>query len=202
MQLQRDHIKALETAERLMVCCDYCPYLELKTLLKDRSATGRRKFQTLFTSYYGLTTGGLTDRFKKQYFEILFEGSKSGPDAAAILAALCRYKLKTGKRGMPFSFVSKLVGIHSDTSPIIDRHVLKFFGKKLPSSSATSRSKRIEKYLEIVEDIKADYGDWAGDTRVIPILKRLKQRDRRLKQCSDARLLDFLVWKVGNQKLL
>jgi hypothetical protein len=36
----------------------------------------------------------------------------------------------------------------------------------------------------------------------MPIVEKLKGRDRRLAQCDVVRILDFLVWKAGNQKLI
>jgi hypothetical protein len=54
---------------------DFSPYLELKALVPKSGTDDRLRFRKLFTSYYGLNTGGLTDAFKDRYFEILFGGN-------------------------------------------------------------------------------------------------------------------------------
>jgi hypothetical protein len=72
MELQQRHIDALNTAETMMFHCDFCPYLELKELFPNDGHQARRKFRALFTKYYGLNVGGLTDEFKERFFEILF----------------------------------------------------------------------------------------------------------------------------------
>jgi hypothetical protein len=64
------------------------------------------------------------------------------------------------------------------------------------------RSRTWAWYVGFLKQVAANYAVWAQDMRVTPILNRLKARDQRLAQCDDIRLVDFLVWKVGNQKLL
>jgi hypothetical protein len=204
MQLQARHITALNTAETLMFHSDFCPYLELKALLPDASAGARARFRSLFTNYYGLNVGGLTDSFKEHFFAILFGGNvivNGQPEFPTILNELSLIPRKKGDCAMPFSFVSKLVAIHRETSPIYDRHVLNFFGQKAPAA-ANPKADRIAWYVSFLKQVAANYAVWAQDMRVTPILNRLKARDQRLAQCDDIRLVDFLVWKVGNQKLL
>ena len=204
MQLQQRHIDALSKAEALMFHHDFCPYLELKVLLPDAAPLARARFRSLFTNYYGLNVGGLTDAFKDRFFAILFAGNvfvNGRPDFQTILTELSLIPRKKGDFAMPFSFVSKLVAIHHEASPIYDRHVLKFFEQKPPAASRP-KLERIAWYVGFLSHTAADYAAWAQDGRVTPILDRLKARDQRLAQCDDIRLLDFLVWKVGNQKLL
>ena len=203
MKLEQMHIEALNKAETLMAHRDFCPYLELKALLPDATPHARARFRSLFTRYYGLNVGGLTEAFKDRFFEILFAGiSKNGqPDFLTILNDLSLIPRKNGTPAMPFSFVSKLVAIHRETSPIYDRHVLKFFKQKAPAASKTKED-RIGWYVNFLRQVATDYEGWAKDPRVTPILTRLKARDPLLDQCNAVRLVDFLVWKVGNQKFL
>ncbi len=204
MQLQPKHIAALNTAETLMFHSDFCPYLELKALLPDTSPHARARFRSLFTNFYGLNVGGLTDAFKDRFFAILFAGNIMAdglPDFTTILNELSLIQRKKGDYAMPFSFVSKLVAIHRETSPIYDRHVMDFFGQKAPAATLP-KPDRIAWYVGFLSQVAADYAAWAKDVRVIPILNRLKARDPQLAHCDAIRLVDFLVWKVGNQKLL
>jgi hypothetical protein len=204
MNLQQKHIDALDKAETLMFHSDFCPYLELKEMFPDASPLARQRFRILFTSYYILTVGGWTDAFRDRFFEILFGGNvivNGQPDFPAIMNDLCLIPRIQGRSAMPYSFVSKLVGIHRENSPLCDRYVFAFFGQKPPAASVPNPD-RIAWFVDFLRRVAADYATWAQDARVIPILDRLKARDRRLAQCDVVRLLDFLIVKVGNQKLL
>lgn len=204
MQLLQKHIEALAEAETLMAHCDFCPYLELKDLLPDASPQARRRFRSLFTKHCGLNVGGLTDAFKDRFFEILFGDNvitDGQPNFAAILNDLSTIPRRQGDCAMPFSFVSKLVAIRQESSPIYDRHVLRFFGIQAPAASLP-KPLRIQWFVRLLSQVAADYTEWTQDQRVAPTLGRLKARDPRLTSCDAVRLIDFLVWKVGSQKLL
>ena len=204
MQLEQKHVRALETAETLIFHSDFCPYLELKDLLADANPLSRNRFRSLFTRYYGLNVGGLTDEFKDRFFEILFSDKvivNGQCEFSTILTILSGMKRKKQDFAMPFSFVSKLVAMHSESSPIYDRHVIAFFREKVPAASVIKKQ-RIQWFIGFLDHVSGSYEAWAQDDRIRPVLKRLKARDSRLKKCDEVRLVDFLVWKVGNQKLL
>ena len=204
MQLDERHVVVLDMAESWMFHSDFCPYLELKSLLPADSAEARRKFRSLFTSFYGFNSAGLTEEFKEKFFEILHDGNvvvNERPDYRGILVQLSRIKRKKGDHMLPFSFVSKLVAMHREASPIYDRHVLAFFGKSPPAASV-AKATRIEWYERFLDSVASSYETWSNDSRVAEILDRLKRRDDELAGCHVVRLVDFLVWKVGNQRLL
>jgi hypothetical protein len=204
MQLEQKHVAALNTAETLIFHSDFCPYLELKDLLPDASPLSRRRFRSLFTRYYGLNVGGLTDEFKDLFFEILFSDKvivNGQAEFSTILTVLSGIRRKKKDYAMPFSFVSKLVATHSESSPIYDRHVVAFFREKIPATSVDKKT-RIQWFVGFLDRVGRSYGAWAQDDRIKPILNRFKARDSRLKNCDEVRLVDFLVWKVGSQKLL
>ena len=204
MELSEAHVLALDEAETLMFHSDFCPYLELKEMFPDRSDLARRRFRILFTNFYGMKTGGLTDAFHDRFFEILF-GHRvmvdGQPDYEWMLLELGQIKRRKGDLAMPFSFVSKLAAMHCESSPIIDQHVLNFFGIKRPNPSL-EKAVKIRWFVDFLGLIGRSYSEWACDIRVEPILRRLKVRDTRLAACDAVRLMDFLVWKAGNQGLL
>lgn len=204
MKLEQKHIEALDKAEKWMFHSDFCPYLELKELLHDETPEAHDRFRSLFINYYGLNTGGLTDEFKNRFFGILF-GTKvivnGRPNFSGIFDELSGIKRKKGDYAMQFSFISKLVSIHLESSPIYDKHVLDFFGEKA-SAASTSKKERIEWFEGFLDRVSMCYQEWAKDERIKPILTNLKARDDKLKNCHDVRLLDFLIWKVGNKKFL
>jgi len=204
MKLEKKHIDALDRAETLILERDYRGYLELKELLPDSAPTARTRFRTLFINYYGMNTAGLSDAFKDRFFEILFGGNlivNGQPDFPTILNELSLIPGRRGHCAMPFSFVSKLAAIHLETSPIYDRHVLDFFSWNAPPATRP-KPDRINWFVDFLKQVAADYSAWAMDERIIVTLERFKSRDARLASCHGNRLLDFLVWKVGNKKLL
>lgn len=176
MELTEDKLNAFRRAEGLIAHRDFCPYLELKTLLTDASEVSRARFCSLFSHYYGMNAGGLTDEFKTRYFQILFNElvfANGQPRYGAILEDLSRFPGKNGHSALHFSFVSKLVAIHDETKPIYDRHVLAFFNVKAPASSK-KREIRTTWYVDLLTQIAADYARWGNDPRVKPILDRLR----------------------------
>jgi len=197
-------LAALDEAESLIFHSDFCPYLDLKEMLTNGSKLVKRRFRILFTYFYGLNTGGLTDKFKDRFFGILFSGNvivDGQPAYAEILNELSEIERKQGDRALPLSFVSKLVAMRDESRPIYDRHVLAFFGKRHPASS-TEKARRIAWYEDFLGLVRRSYAAWAGDPRFAVILKRFASRDEGLAKCHVVRQVDFLVWKVGNQKLL
>ena len=206
MNLTPVHIAALDKAETQMFHCDFCPYLELKAMLAAGNPLDRDRFQILFHDYYGLGIGGLTPEFEEKFFRLLFGGNvivNGQPDYGGILRALYKIPRKKGDLALPLSFVSKLVAIHREDHPIYDSRVLEFFNAKAPLSIKDADPQpRIDWYVNFLNEVAVDYATWAHNPSVTPILSRLKARDPRLGQCHTVRLMDFLVWKVGRQKLL
>ena len=204
MNLEQRHIDALDKAETLIFHCDFCPYLELKEMLPISTDDDKKRFQLLFSEFYDMgTRKGLSKEFIHHFFEILFTGevfANGEPDFSRILIELNGFP---GKRGssMQFSFVSKLVAMHRESSPIYDSRVLEFFNE-VPPSASVDRQKRIAWFVSFLKCVSDSYADWAHDERVIPIINKLKARDKGLAQCHVNRILDLLVWKAINQKLL
>jgi len=206
MKLEKRHIEALAKAESWIFHSDLCPHLELKELLNNKmTPQERERFRYLFIKIYGLNRGGLTKSFIKKYFDIMFDGSiykDSGqPDYSRILNTLYKFKRKQGDRSLQFSFVSKLVAIHQQSSPLYDTHVLAFFGVKAPAATIDKKI-RINWYIDFLDHVRNSYIEWEKDKRLRLLISKIKARDSRLEQFDTVRLMDFLVWNVGNKKLL
>ena len=202
MDLTPDHLEALRRAERLLLNREFQPYLELKARLPAARlhTEVRSEFRKIFCKYYGLNTAGLTDAFKDRYFEILLTEDVV-PDYTLLLNILSEIPRKKGDFALPFSFVSKLVAMQKENCPIYDRHVLRFFGAKAPGPRLP-KEHRIEWFVHFMRGVAADYRDWLGNAQVQAVLNRLKEQHPSLVQCHYSRLIDLLVWKVGNRKIL
>lgn len=204
MNLDDAHARALDRAETWMFHSNFCPYLDLKDLFRGHDPSAPERFKKLFAEFYALNTGGLTDEFKDAFFEMLFNeplGPSGRVDIRSVLGRLSLIKRRKGDYALPLSFASKLAAMRCEASPIYDRHVAAFFSESAPAASVAKET-RIDWFVSFLEQVERSYRAWAVDPRIAPVLQRLKARDPRLADCDDVRLIDFLVWKAGNQRLL
>lgn len=188
----------LEAAERQLIPRNFERYLRLKDLLKCNNSSAQKEFRRVFRSFYGMTvrTGASVD-FDKRFFEILFLQEGPTPSFSEVVGSLAHIPTPSGKRALQFSFASKLVAMHRENSPIYDRHVRSFFNEKLPSQKLSDES-RILLVDEFLRHVENSYEGWMSELRVQAMLKRMAIRDPNLGKCHANRLLDILVWKVGN----
>jgi hypothetical protein len=200
MDLNPEQLDALDQAEPLILKRDYSKYLRLKELLPQQNESNQVEFRRVFKSYYGLNTARLGDQFLNAFFEALFQWNK-GMDAAALLKKLYQIPTERGRNTLQLSFVSKLMAIHDESRPIYDKHVRSFFavseiGTKKPIDE------RIAWWIAFLDGVKAAYERWVTSEEVTRILNRLCKRVPELAACNPVRLLDFLVWKIGNASLI
>ncbi len=83
--------------------------------------------QFVFRSFYRIDNAGLTDEFKKRYFEILQESKDIAPNLKEICQEL--YKIKNHRKlnTLQFSFVTKLANTVNPKLPIYDSEVAKMY---------------------------------------------------------------------------
>lgn len=177
-------------------------YFELRRLLQSKRPDDHPAFRSLFSSYFGLHAAGLTDEFRNRYFERLFEFSDSGSSDpyTALLREFFEIPRRQGGRSLQVSFTSKLVAIHDDSRPIYDRHVCNFFGLSVPAVG--NLAFRIDRFLNHLERVEGQYKVWARDPRFESLRARLILKQPLMQDCHASRLCDFLVWTIGDSKLL
>ena len=180
---------------------NFSTYFELRRLLAGGNATDRAEFRRLFTSYFVLNVGGLTEAFKEKYFELLFACRPAGhrDPYTSLLRELYHFPRRKGDFVIHASFVTKLVAIHDDSRPLFDIHVHRFFGRGVPPLGPLDL--RIAGFVSNLCLIQADYDSWAKDKRFRPIADTLCDREPRLRRSHPTRLCDFLVWTVGARRL-
>lgn len=196
------HVDLLAKAAHIWKPSDAREYFELRRLLRGRGAVDRAEFKRRFSNYYRLHTGGLTDDFKKRYFELLFAYKVPRGDAdpyTSLLLELYKFPRRQGKPALQASFVSKLVAIHDESRPIHDVHVSRFFGLAPPALGSVRF--RIAGFVANLEHIRERYDQWSGDPRVREIVGPLLEQDQELRNCHWSRVCDFLVWTVGAHKI-
>jgi hypothetical protein len=180
---------------------DILPYLKLKRMLTDQPVGFQPEFRQTFERYYGLNAAGVSDAFKRRYFELLFDLKlkEDGDPYTSILKELYSVLRRKEDKALQCSFVSKLVAIHDETRPIFDRHVSHFFGITVPSNGWVDF--RIAGFVANLMWLRETYQHWSGDERFIDILSAVKHKHPSLKDCAGARVTDFLIWTVGRKKL-
>ena len=122
------------------------------------------------------------------------------PAFEKILSTLHRIPTGNGAFRLDASFVSKLVNMHLESSPIYDEFVLTFFDETEEDPRKLS-DVRIRWFIRLVNHIKMHYDRWAKIAEVATILDEFRNKDLRLSQCHHVRLIDFLVWKVGKEHI-
>ena len=99
------------------------------------SAVENKLFQFVFRSFYRLDNAGLTDEFKKKYFELLENSRGNEPNITTICEELYCIKNRKGLNSLQFSFATKLANTVNPKLPIYDSEVAKMYGFKPPLSN-------------------------------------------------------------------
>jgi hypothetical protein len=195
-------VALISQASEMLADKDIAPYFKLRTLLTRQDKKNRTAFKKTFARFYGLNSAGLTDSFKKRYFELLFEldlAQYSTPPYESLLKDLYRIKRRQGDHALAASFVSKMVAIHDDSRPLYDRHVSGFFGITVPTNG--SRDFRIAGFVANLDHIRHQYQNWCKTEQVKGLIASLQSRTPQLANCHPIRICDFLVWTVGRHQI-
>ena len=216
MKITDAQIEELKQATKLIKREDYLEYVELKKLKNEIDTNfdeeQKGEFCRRFSHYYKLNAAMLSGSFKNEYFKILFErvvelnGEKypvikdDSPDFAIILEKLSNPILNNQNRvTLHFSFVSKLVNFLKEDSPLLDKFVLSFFCREIPNS-ALSKEKRINCFINFIDELSETYKQLEKDQRISKELSDFRNNNEILKKCHMVRVIDFLIWKVGQKK--
>lgn len=174
--------------------------LRLRALLRSPEASDRVEFQKLFTKFYRLNIGGLTEAFKKRYFELLFAFDPMQDEPyTPLLREFYTYQRRQGDYALHGSFVSKLVATQDESRPVYDQHVRSFFGLGAPNSGSVEF--RIAGFVANLNVLRATYLAWVEDPRFEDILKLAVEKTMAASELHPVRLCDLLVWTIGAQKI-
>ena len=167
-------------------------YLFLKDEYKKGNVKNNIVFQFVFRSYYRLDNAGLTDEFKKRYFELLADKQT---DLEYILSEL--YKLETlkGKNSIQFSFATKLLHTLDNNKPIFDAEVARVIHR---SVTGIGKEEKIDSCRSIYNDLIGIYYNLINDEGIKKIIFKFRKKfDVSPKRMSDIKVLDFIIWSFG-----
>ena len=170
--------------------------LRLRVLVQSTKAADHAEFRNLFMSFYRLNTGGLTEAFKKRYFELLFACDPLQVDPyTSLLRELYLYPRRRGDYALHGSFVSKLVATRDESRPLYDRYVSEFFGLSAPGTGSIEF--RIAGFVANLNRLRATYLAWIDDPRLKAVLNLAAEKTPRVRDLHPVRVCDFLVWTIG-----
>ncbi len=130
----------------------------------------------------------------KFFYPLLFQCAKdSRADFAEIL-----YALSHGTGQLQSSFASKLAATVNPHFPIIDKNVLSFLDKKLPSSSH-SLDNRIAMVVELHKNMKSAFDRFLNTTTGRHLIQRFAHVHPKA-NISEMKMLDFVLWQSGGKK--
>lgn len=175
-----------------------CSYHWLFATLRDRPVGFEERFRQEFATYYGLNRAHLGDNFKKAYFDRLFglKLESGGDPYTEPMIELYGIPRLRGDQALQASFVSKLVAIHDETRPVWDVHVREFFRIEEPPRTDEVR-KRIVAYVELLEDLRRTYADWAKNPEFLSIVGQVRAKFPLLAETAPQRVADLLIWSLG-----
>ncbi len=152
-------------------------------------------FQFVFRSYYGLDSAGLTDEQKKCFFELLADKEVSLEKILEELYELPTLR-KKNKNTIQFSFATKLLHTINNNKPIFDAKVSAVIHK---NKRGNDRESKIKSCLEIYNFLKNLYSDLLNNEKIKKLISKFRSKfDVTENQMTDIKILDFIIWSLGN----
>lgn len=172
-------------------------YCFLHEQWKSQSAVDNKIFQFVFRSFYRLDNAGLTDEFKKKYFELLEDSRSSQPNIKEICEHLYKIRNRRGLMSLQFSFVTKLANTVNSSLPIYDSEVAKMYGYRAPLSSRPV-PERIDHLLKFYAELSDDYNKIISEGLLDKTLELFdKTFQKYTNKVSQNKKLDFIIWSAG-----
>lgn len=162
-------------------------------------------FQFVYRSFYRLDNAGLTDDFKKRYFELMeMERSRNSPEVdlnnlKKLVEDLRRIPNRKEQESLQFSFVTKLANTVNTEYPIYDAQVANAFNFHPPYNKDFEI--RLDRYMSFYKSLCDTY-----DTILRQLLLRESRRIFRetylgpTERIPETKVLDFVFWSYGKLK--
>jgi hypothetical protein len=180
-------------------------YEFLKTEFNKGSIIKNDLFRFSFRAYYGLESGGLSKKFKEEYFIQLEKHREKEPCFEEIVARLyqipnlTKEKNPTGE-SLQVSFTSKLIHTIDNTFPIYDSKVEKYMRwqyipNDIHKDKCDNLKKRIEGYGRRIKELGDYYKDMIEYKNGL-FLEKFEQNFPKI-NISPEKKIDFILWTAG-----
>ena len=157
-------------------------------------------FQFVFRSFFRMDNAGLTDDFKKRFFELMEEcRGQAGADYKSVSLELYKYPNRKGQQSLQFSFVSKLFSIIDCSRPVYDSEVARLFEFKVPSRKLPVEE-RICAFEKQLESIRQTYAGIIASGEMRHLIEICREHVFKGVELTDVKALDFIFWSGGKLK--
>lgn len=160
-------------------------YYTIQSTYENSKGSIKRDFQKLFNTFYKIRRSEAWQKIYYKYLEKASIGKRL--QFHDLLIAL---KEETGN--IEASFCSKLIATFDPSKPIIDKHVLKNIGAKLPYYSSKDRIKKI---FDLYEEMYEKYFEYLETNSGKHLVSEFKKRFSKYK-VNKIKMLDFILWKI------
>jgi len=180
-------------------------YYSLKKVFNDtdNDLSYYNDFQKTFYQFYGINRF-TSDEFKKRYFDVLCNLRTDFHKSEINLYEFVKHNMidstKDGRKIIQFSFATKALNLYNDKEyPIYDNNVNKVL-KLNQDFNSKNEDERINMYIENLYVIKGVYEKFLLSNTCKGIIKDFRNKFKYADETiSDLRIIDFLVWKIGDQ---
>jgi hypothetical protein len=171
-------------------------YSFLKTEFENSNVTENYLFQFVYRSFYRLDNAGLTDQFKKDYFNILQSYRQlDNFDFSTILTRLYNIQNHQGQNTFQFSFVTKMQNTIYNDRPIYDSEVARVFSFRQPKQGIKFDDK-LTFYLNQLEIIRNTYASLIANKNIQNVINSFDTKFYG-NNLGEIKKLDFIFWAAG-----
>ncbi|HKV46836.1 MAG TPA: hypothetical protein VJN69_02005 [Candidatus Acidoferrales bacterium] len=161
-------------------------------------------YQFVFRSFYRLDNAGLTDKFKREYFRLMEEHRRiaGAIPLDALVKALYKFPGRNERKGIQFSFVTKLANTINPTYPIYDSEVAKVFAFRPPYPSRPFED-RLASYLAFYGNLRDTYNRILSENHIAQTRRMFREKYASVAAgVPELKVLDFIFWSAGKQERL
>lgn len=175
-------------------------YVWLRENLHKRNIASCAEYQKKYRGYWVMRYIAPTSEFAKKYFDYL-EKHKNNKKLTFLQAAKDLSDLTTDSKGQQksyqFSFISKLVHMVNNKSPIFDSQVKKFY--KLPNIPQTTTQEKREKSLLIMDILHKGQRKILSEKLLDKSISQFRQKFSD-SGFSDEKIIDSIIWHYSAPK--
>lgn len=171
-------------------------YIFLLEQYDEGNISNNYLFQFIFRSYYRLDNAGLSPECKEVFFKLLNNKEKN---LNKILDTLYNIPTLRGLNAIQFSFATKLLNMIDSNSPIYDSQVGDVINQRV---TGNSKETKIQSCNQILVNLESLYKILLGDKKIRDIVSKFRIKYDKQNKCSDAKILDFILWALGKIKQL
>jgi hypothetical protein len=163
------------------------------------SVTENLLFQFVYRSFYGLDNAGLTEEFKKKYFELMEAARGKVVDIRCLSEVLFDIPNKKGQNSLQFSFATKLTHTVDPEKPLYDGKIAKYFRFQPSNGFRKGFANRVQPFLPFYDDLTRCYQRILADGTLTNVMQSF--RSTYPTPIPDIKILDFIFWSAGSRGL-